>query len=143
MSQLGQNRKSSMRANVFRCHPTDIAKILWHVRFVPTAEVARSLNHFVGAETGQPAKPGSLARRRDKGQIGNLSRHLLKEYPPMLLCEPSLSSLVALAVAEALTIGAPDAEVELLDVLVLAPGFGVAVHHYAAVFQNIAVSCKS
>jgi hypothetical protein len=83
------------------------------------------------------------ARRRDKGQIGNLSRQLLKEYPPMLLCEPSLSSLVALAVAEALTIGAPDAEVELLDVLVLAQGFGVAIHHYAAVFQNIAVSRKS
>ena len=27
-----------------------------HVRFVPTAEVARSLNHFIGAKTGQPAQ---------------------------------------------------------------------------------------
>ena len=125
-------------------HPTtDIAQRSRHVRLVPTTEVARSLNHLIGAETGQPANPESLARRRDKGQIGNLSRHLLKEYPLMLLCEPSLSSLVALAVAEALTIGAPDAEVELLDVLVLAQGFGVAVHHYVAVFQNIAVGRKS
>ena len=114
-----------------------------HVRFVPTAEVARSLNHFIGAKTCQPANPGSLARRRDKGQIGNLSRHLLKEYPPMWLCEPPLSSLVALAVAEAFTIGAPDAEVELLDVFVRAQGFGLAVHHYAAIFENIAVSRKS
>jgi hypothetical protein len=37
---LGQNRKSSMRAYVFRCSP-NIAKMLRHVRLVPIPEVPK------------------------------------------------------------------------------------------------------
>src|SRR5258708_16962909 len=61
----------------------------------------------------------------------------------MWLRQPVVSSVVALAVAAALTIVAPDTEVELLDVLVLAQVFSLTIHHYPAVFENIAVRCKS
>jgi hypothetical protein len=80
-----------------------------------------------------------VSRNLAKSQTGWLGDAVL--IAP--LRKPSLSSLVALAVAEALTIGTPDTEVELLDVLVLAQSLGLAVHHDAAVFENIAMCRES
>src|SRR6476620_7234541 len=60
--------------------------------------------------------------------------------PAAASSQPALAPLVGLHVAEALALGAADAEVELLDVLVLAQRLGVAVHHDAAVLQDVAVS---
>src|ERR1044071_2362397 len=49
------------------------------------------------------------------------------------LRQPPLPALVVLAVAERFALALGDAEVEFLDVLVLAQGLGLAVHHDAAV----------
>src|SRR5512137_2130473 len=53
--------------------------------------------------------------------------------------EPALASLVELRFAEALAARLRDAEVELLGVLVLAQHVGGAVHHDAAVLEDVAV----
>ena len=54
--------------------------------------------------------------------------------------QPTLAPLVMLHVAERLALALGDAEVELLDVLVLAQRLGLAVHHDAAVLQDVAVA---
>src|SRR6185436_708086 len=60
--------------------------------------------------------------------------------PGMTSRQPALAPLVGLHVAEALALGAADAEVEFLHVLVLAQRLGIAVHHHAAVLQDVAVA---
>src|SRR5262249_44820157 len=54
--------------------------------------------------------------------------------------EPALAALVVLGVAERFALALGDAEVELLDVLVLAQRLGVAVHDDAAVLEDVAVA---
>src|SRR5690606_1792855 len=53
--------------------------------------------------------------------------------------KPAFAALVALYITEALAVRAAHAEVELLHILVLAQALGLAVHHDAAVLQDVAV----
>src|ERR1700736_6513857 len=53
--------------------------------------------------------------------------------------EPALAATVMLHVAEALASGARQAEVELLHVLVSGQLSRRAIHHHAAVFENVTV----
>jgi hypothetical protein len=61
----GQTRKSSMRANVFRCSPNnDIAKILRHVRFVPqkrTSVIDSITSSTMESTPAGMEKPNALA----------------------------------------------------------------------------------
>src|SRR5262249_13538649 len=54
--------------------------------------------------------------------------------------EPTLAALIVLHVAKRLPLALRDAEIELLDVLVLCQRFRLAVHDDAAVFQDVAVT---
>src|SRR5262249_7202113 len=56
------------------------------------------------------------------------------------LCQPSLAPPVMLALTERFAPAFGDAEIELLDVLVLAQRLGLAVEHHAAVFEHVAVT---
>src|SRR2546425_1586082 len=56
------------------------------------------------------------------------------------LRQPALAPSVMLALAERFAPAFGDAEIELLDVLVLAQRLGLAVEHHAAVFEHIAVT---
>src|SRR5438876_7308997 len=56
-----------------------------------------------------------------------------------LSCKPALAALVALHVAEALAVTAAHAEVELFHVLVVAQALRRAVHHHAAVLEDVAI----
>src|SRR5262245_13706622 len=58
-----------------------------------------------------------------------------------LSSEPALSAAVGLDVAEALAASGGEAEVELLDVLVIGERLALAVHHHPAVLQDVAVVC--
>src|SRR6266550_9009047 len=57
--------------------------------------------------------------------------------------QPPLAPAVVLDVAERTAAFAADAEIEFLDVLVLAQRGGVAVEHDAAVLQDVAVMGKA
>src|SRR5215469_8572462 len=56
------------------------------------------------------------------------------------LCQPALAPPVMLALAERFAPALGHAQIELLDVLVLAQRLGLAVEHHAAVLQHIAVT---
>src|SRR5262249_41503035 len=56
------------------------------------------------------------------------------------LRQPALAPPVMLALAERFAPAFGDAEIELLDVLVLAQRLGFTVEHHAAVFEHIAVT---
>src|SRR4029077_12532889 len=56
------------------------------------------------------------------------------------LGQPPLAPLVVLDVAERFALALGNAEVELLDILVLAQRLGLAVHDDTAVLQDIAVA---
>jgi len=57
----------------------------------------------------------------------------------LALGQPALAPFVVFCVAETLAAFAADAEIEFLDVLVLAQGLGLAVEHHPAGFQDIAI----
>src|SRR5665213_3647961 len=56
------------------------------------------------------------------------------------LCQPALAPAIVLAVTERFTPASRNAQIEFLDVFVFGQRFGIAVHHNAAVFQNVAIA---
>src|SRR5215467_15255139 len=80
----------------------------------------------------------NIARRCTNGT----SRHRCErgERPRTHSRQPTLAALIVLHVAERLPLAFRDAEIELLDVLVLRQRFRLAVHDDAAVFQDVTVT---
>src|SRR5205085_2880269 len=72
----------------------------------------------------RPLRSGSRAHTSKAGDSG----------------QPALPAAVEFDVAVVFAAGGGEAEVEFLDVLVLAQRRGGAVHHHPAVLQNVAVS---
>src|SRR5712691_10103649 len=60
---------------------------------------------------------------------------------PMTASRPPLPSFKTLQILKAFALVAGAAEVELLDVLIVAQLFGAAVEHYLALFHDVAMAC--
>src|SRR5918992_3342440 len=95
----------------------------------PTARGVEGLGRSSGY--GPRPSPGGSARPKAMKPHENL--------PDRLSGQPPLPSLVALSLAKAPAVPAPEAEVEFLDVLVLAQCLCLAVQHDPAVLENVAI----